>query len=72
VLARELAEVERHRGNLAAATRFEDQAAVAEKYSALIHKHVLNVPEEPAAKESGTTDPAATEPELPKAGGGAA
>ena len=41
VLGRQLASVERDKGNETSAQRFEDQAGLAEQYGDLIFKHVL-------------------------------
>lgn len=49
VLSLQLAATERLRGNEAAAARFEEQARVSERYSALIQQYLLNGEEAPSS-----------------------
>jgi two-component system chemotaxis response regulator CheB len=66
VLARQLAALERHRGNQAAAAQFEEKAVLAERYSELIKTHVLHVPGSAAVADPAT----GAEPTLPPRGAG--
>ena len=53
VLARQLADQERQRGNAAAAARFDDQAEQAERYGSSIHHYLLKDAAPAAMKEPG-------------------
>ena len=54
ILGRQLAAQERNKGNVAAADRFEEQAAQAHQYGSLIVRHVLNVAPDTAGATADT------------------
>ena len=62
LLARLLAAHEILRGNRAAAARFEEQAAQAERYGELIKRYVLNGAPLPAKEKGAATEPEESEP----------